>query len=50
MLSGFPAVLVIYLAWNNFLSVLQQCFIMLKNGVKVELFDNLKSTFAKKAT
>jgi YidC/Oxa1 family membrane protein insertase len=48
MLAGFPAGLVIYWAWNNLLSVLQQSFIMRKNGVKVELFDNLKATFAKK--
>jgi YidC/Oxa1 family membrane protein insertase len=50
MLAGFPAGLVIYWAWNNLLSVLQQSYIMRRNGVKVELFDNLKSTFAKKAT
>ena len=48
MLAGFPAGLVIYWAWNNLLSVLQQSYIMRKNGVKVELFDNLKATFAKK--
>jgi YidC/Oxa1 family membrane protein insertase len=48
MLASFPAGLVIYWAWNNLLSVLQQSYIMRKNGVKVELFDNLKSTFAKK--
>jgi YidC/Oxa1 family membrane protein insertase len=48
MLAGFPAGLVIYWAWNNLLSVLQQSFIMRKNGVKVELFDNLKATFASK--
>jgi YidC/Oxa1 family membrane protein insertase len=48
MLAGFPAGLVIYWAWNNLLSVLQQGFIMHRNGVKVELFDNLKSTFASK--
>lgn len=48
MLAGFPAGLVIYWAWNNTLSVLQQSFIMRRNGVKVELFDNLKSTFASK--
>ena len=47
--SRSPAGLVIYWAWNNTLSVLQQSFIMRKNGVKVELFDNIKSTFAKKA-
>jgi len=51
MLAGFPAGLVIYWAWNNLLSVLQQSFIMRRNGVKVELFDNLKATFTpKKAT
>ena len=48
MLAGFPAGLVIYWAWNNLLSVLQQSFIMRRNGVKVELFDNLKSTFSPK--
>lgn len=46
MLAGFPAGLVIYWAWNNLLSVLQQSYIMRKNGAKVELFDNLKATFA----
>lgn len=49
MLAGFPAGLVIYWAWNNLLSVLQQSFIMRRNGVKVELFDNLKATFARKS-
>ncbi len=50
MLASFPAGLVIYWAWNNTLSVLQQSYIMRRNGVKVELFDNVKSVFAKKAT
>jgi YidC/Oxa1 family membrane protein insertase len=45
MLAGFPAGLVIYWAWNNTLSVLQQSFIMRRNGVKVELFDNIRGTF-----
>ncbi len=49
MLSGFPAGLVIYWAWNNLLSVLQQSLIMRRNGVKVELFDNVRATFGKKA-
>ena len=48
MLASFPAGLVIYWAWNNTLSVLQQSYIMRKNGVKVELFDNLKATFVPK--
>jgi YidC/Oxa1 family membrane protein insertase len=46
MLAGFPAGLVIYWAWNNLLSVLQQGYIMNKNGAKIELFDNIKATFA----
>ena len=47
MLGSFPAGLVIYWAWNNTLSVLQQSVIMHKNGAKIELFDNLKRTFVK---
>ncbi|MBR0826471.1 membrane protein insertase YidC [Bradyrhizobium manausense] len=50
MLAGFPAGLVIYWAWNNLLSVIQQSFIMRRNGVKVELFDNIRSSFKKKVT
>ncbi|MEJ1157130.1 membrane protein insertase YidC [Prosthecomicrobium sp. N25] len=45
MLGSFPAGLVIYWAWNNTLSILQQSLIMRKNGVKIELWDNIKSTF-----
>src|SRR5271156_1916912 len=48
MLAGFPAGLVVFWAWNNTLSVLQQSFIMRKNGVKVELFDNIRTTFGPK--
>ncbi|MBK5565013.1 membrane protein insertase YidC [Ensifer sp. 2YAB10] len=48
MLASFPAGLVIYWAWNNTLSVLQQSIIMKRQGVKIELFDNLKSLFSKK--
>ena len=48
MLAGFPAGLVIYWAWNNTLSVLQQSVIMRRNGVKVELFDNVRNTFGSK--
>jgi YidC/Oxa1 family membrane protein insertase len=49
MLASFPAGLVIYWAWNNFLSITQQYVIMRRNGVKVELWDNLRTTFARKA-
>jgi YidC/Oxa1 family membrane protein insertase len=48
MLASFSAGLVIYWAWNNFLSVIQQSVIMRKNGAKIELFDNVKSLFATK--
>jgi YidC/Oxa1 family membrane protein insertase len=51
MLSSFAAGLVIYWAWNNTLSVLQQALIMRKHGVKIELFDNFKTMFpGKKAS
>ena len=45
MLASFPAGLVIYWAWNNTLSVAQQSVIMHKHGAKIELWDNLKSTW-----
>ena len=48
MLASFSAGLVIYWAWNNTLSVLQQAFIMNKHGAKIELIDNIKAMFAKK--
>ena len=48
MLAGFSAGLVIYWAWNNTLSVIQQSVIMQKHGAKIELFDNIKALFAKK--
>jgi YidC/Oxa1 family membrane protein insertase len=48
MLANFPAGLVIYWAWNNSLSVLQQSVIMRKHGAKIELFDNIKALFVKK--
>jgi YidC/Oxa1 family membrane protein insertase len=47
MLASFPAGLVIYWAWNNSLSVLQQSVIMHRNGAKIQLWDNLKGTFIK---
>ncbi|MEA2958299.1 MAG: YidC/Oxa1 family rane protein insertase, partial [Alphaproteobacteria bacterium] len=42
MLGSFSAGLVIYWAWNNTLSVVQQSVIMRKHGAKIELLDNLK--------
>ncbi len=47
MLATFPAGLVIYWAWNNFLSILQQGYIMRKHDVKIELWDNLKGMLAR---
>jgi YidC/Oxa1 family membrane protein insertase len=41
LLAGFPAGLVIYWAWNNFLSVLQQATIMHRQGVEIPLLENL---------
>ncbi|MEO0547418.1 MAG: membrane protein insertase YidC [Pseudomonadota bacterium] len=43
MLATFPAGLVIYWAWNNFLSIIQQGVIMKRQGAKIELWDNLKA-------
>jgi YidC/Oxa1 family membrane protein insertase len=48
MLATFPAGLVIYWAWNNTLSVLQQYVIMRRQGVKVELWDNISGMFKRK--
>ncbi|WP_019222298.1 membrane protein insertase YidC [Bartonella rattaustraliani] len=47
MLASFPVGLVIYWAWNNILSILQQGIIMKRQGVKIELFDNLKAMWQK---
>jgi YidC/Oxa1 family membrane protein insertase len=48
MMATFPAGLIIYWAWNNFLSILQQGYIMKRNGAKIELWDNLVALFKKK--
>jgi len=49
MFATFPAGLVIYYAWNNLLSVIQQWYIMKKEGVEVTLFDNIKPKKTKAA-
>ena len=41
MLASFPSGLVIYWAWNNVLSLLQQYTIMHKNGAEIHLWKNL---------
>ncbi|MGA8157932.1 MAG: membrane protein insertase YidC, partial [Rhodoplanes sp.] len=48
MLAKFAAGLVIYWAWNNTLSVIQQSVIMRRHGVKIELWDNIKSVLPKR--
>ncbi|MBU1313208.1 MAG: membrane protein insertase YidC [Alphaproteobacteria bacterium] len=48
MLATFPAGLVIYWAWNNSLSIMQQALIMKRHGAKIELFDNMKGLFRRK--
>ncbi|WP_336279429.1 membrane protein insertase YidC [Bartonella sp. CB175] len=47
MLSSFPVGLVIYWAWNNILSIIQQSVMMKRQGVKIELFDNLRAIWKK---
>jgi YidC/Oxa1 family membrane protein insertase len=41
MLAAFPAGLVIYWTWNNSLSILQQWVIMRRQGVEVNLLENM---------
>lgn len=48
--APFAAGLVLYWFWNTFLGVVQQYVIMKRAGADVNLFDNIKSTFAKKDT
>ncbi|MGA7803609.1 membrane protein insertase YidC [Bradyrhizobium sp.] len=45
MLAKFPAGLVIYWTWNNFLSIVQQGIVMRRNGVRIELWDRLRTMF-----
>lgn len=42
-LGSFPAGLVIYWAWSNTLSILQQSYIMKKHGTELNLFGNIKN-------
>ena len=44
MMASFPAGLVIYWAWNNLLGILQQSYIMKKNGVEVDFFGNIANS------
>jgi YidC/Oxa1 family membrane protein insertase len=42
MFATFPAGLVIYYAWSNLLGVIQQAYIMKREGVELSLFDNIR--------
>jgi len=42
LLGTFPAGLVLYWAWNNFLSIIQQYTIMKQQGVEITLLDNVR--------
>jgi len=44
MLGTFPAGLVIYWAWSNLLSILQQWIIMRRHGVEANLFGNIRES------
>ncbi|MEO6014702.1 MAG: membrane protein insertase YidC [Devosia sp.] len=50
MLGTFPAGLVIYWSWNNFLSISQQYFIMRRHGADVDLFDNILTSIGLRKT
>jgi membrane protein insertase Oxa1/YidC/SpoIIIJ len=45
LLASFPAGLVIYWAWSNTLSLMQQYYIMKKQGAEIHLIGNLSRTF-----
>ncbi|MCB1376998.1 MAG: membrane protein insertase YidC [Alphaproteobacteria bacterium] len=44
MLGTFPAGLVIYWAWSNTLSIIQQSYIMKKHGTEVDLLGNIRDS------
>ena len=44
MLASFPVGLVIYWAWSNTLSIIQQSYIMRKNGVEVDFLGNIRDS------
>ena len=42
MFASLPSGLVIYYAWSNFLTLIQQYVMMRRHGVEIHLFNNLK--------
>jgi YidC/Oxa1 family membrane protein insertase len=47
MLANLPAGLVIYWAWNNFLSIIQQVVIMRSTGTPIDFIDRLRGMGAR---
>jgi len=43
LFASWPVGLVIYYTWNNLLSMVQQYFMMRREGVPIHLFENLKT-------
>ncbi|MBL1419265.1 MAG: membrane protein insertase YidC [Alphaproteobacteria bacterium] len=48
LLASFPVGMVIYWTWSNFLGVIQQSYIMKKNGVDVDIWGNITAIWKKK--
>jgi YidC/Oxa1 family membrane protein insertase len=51
ILAPFPAGLVLYWTWNNLLSITQQYIIMRRQGVEINLLQNIRESlpnFARK--
>jgi YidC/Oxa1 family membrane protein insertase len=48
MFASLPSGLVIYYAWSNALTLLQQYLMMTRHGVEIHLFNNLKLPWANK--
>lgn len=46
-LASFPAGLVIYWTWNNLLTILQQLVMAKREGVKIDLWNNVLPSFGK---
>jgi len=44
MLGSFPVGVVIYWAWSNSLSIIQQSVIMKRNGVDIDLLGNIRDS------
>ncbi|MFO1033566.1 MAG: membrane protein insertase YidC [Hyphomicrobiales bacterium] len=44
MMASMPAGLVIYWSWSNLLSIIQQSYIMKRNGTEIDLFGNIRNS------